>query len=95
MKQCSKCQRTLPDDLNFCVYCGEKTEEIREQTPPECAHCGKENPTEVKFCVYCGKKMGESTATESHKRNDSVFCRKIHSDTRGLFPGISFGDSCA
>ena len=74
MKQCSRCQRTLPADLNFCIYCGGKAEEMREQTSPGCTHCGKENPTVVKFCIYCGKKIGESTATESHKRNDSIFC---------------------
>lgn len=47
MKTCSKCSRENPDDVAFCVFCGNKFAVL-------CPNCGRENPVDVAFCGYCG-----------------------------------------
>jgi hypothetical protein len=47
MKSCPKCSRENPDDVAFCVFCGNKFAIV-------CPNCGRENPVDVAFCGYCG-----------------------------------------
>ena len=69
---CPKCKNTLPDDSEFCQYCGEKiSNPAPEQTspiPPQsdfspnppklkyCSRCGSLIDQDTKVCTGCGKK---------------------------------------
>ena len=67
---CSKCQRTIPDDSEFCLYCGSKQEEKLI-----CHSCGKDLPSESEFCLYCGATLSKPSMV-SLKDSDKV----IHKD---------------
>ena len=51
---CSSCGKTIPDDSEFCAYCGEKFDNSDLKI---CKSCGKENTTDGKFCMECGSKL--------------------------------------
>ncbi len=52
MKKCPNCGKFIPQDAQFCPYCGYKFEE--EKKTKKCVKCGKEIPIDAQFCPYCG-----------------------------------------
>lgn len=51
MKKCLSCGKILPDDSNFCQYCGSMDVKISVY----CRKCGKEIPSDSLYCPYCGE----------------------------------------
>lgn len=49
MKRCSFCHEAIPEDSDFCPFCGKKQE--GEVT---CPHCGMKNKADSHFCSRCG-----------------------------------------
>ena len=61
MKICNDCKKELPDDSEFCQYCGSKNISVYNPKPnnrvyKRCIDCGKELPEDSDFCQYCGSK---------------------------------------
>lgn len=59
MKKCLDCLKEVPDDSEFCQYCGGgKIETIGTKVKvfKRCIDCGKELPEDSDFCQYCGSK---------------------------------------
>lgn len=48
---CFNCGKNLPEDSEFCVYCGKPVEIVQV---PQCLRCGKSLPNDSEFCPYCG-----------------------------------------
>jgi tetratricopeptide (TPR) repeat protein len=48
---CNQCGKEIPDNSQFCNYCGTKVGNI-------CPKCGTELPEESKFCHKCGTPLG-------------------------------------
>lgn len=48
---CICCEKKIPDDSEFCPYCGTAVEHIQT---PMCKGCGKDIPEDSEFCPYCG-----------------------------------------
>lgn len=60
--KCSKCGKQLPQDSEFCQYCGNKVEVFIEENPLQqdernCHKCGSKIPSDSEFCPYCGSKV--------------------------------------
>jgi len=50
---CKQCGKKIPDNSQFCNYCGAKVNNI-------CSNCGTELPEGSKFCHKCGTPFGEN-----------------------------------
>lgn len=48
---CIYCGKQLPEDSEFCVYCGNPIEKAQA---PHCSKCGGSVPNDSGFCSYCG-----------------------------------------
>ena len=65
MKICSKCNKTLSDDLNFCTECGGEAVvynvnaniNVNEGTNKICGKCGAKNSVSNRFCNKCGNEF--------------------------------------
>ena len=51
---CNKCRNTIPNESNFCQYCGT---EVHVEKQNICKKCGVEYPDDSVFCPYCGDKI--------------------------------------
>ncbi len=70
---CEKCNKPLPDDSVFCLYCGGKATEEPKQNI--CEQCGNEIPEDSEFCPFCGfllKKVAETNKSDDEKRLDNA-----------------------
>ena len=75
MKICNDCKKELPDDSDFCQYCGSKNVSVYNPKPinlnyKRCIDCGKELPSDSDFCQYCGSKR-VAMVNNSTSNNDS------------------------
>lgn len=52
---CQNCKKTIPDNANFCKYCGEKTVLV-------CPDCGTELKHGAMFCSGCGRRVQPETS---------------------------------
>ncbi len=50
MKKCPNCGKMVPNDAQFCPYCGHKFVSGMKK----CVKCGKDIPEDAQFCPYCG-----------------------------------------
>ncbi|UCE56366.1 MAG: zinc ribbon domain-containing protein, partial [Desulfobacterales bacterium] len=61
--ECPKCQFENPQDVKFCVHCGNKLETI-------CAKCGSSNSLAFNFCGECGYDLRKSTEPVFREANE-------------------------
>jgi predicted amidophosphoribosyltransferase len=61
--ECPKCQFENPQDVKFCVHCGNKLETI-------CAKCGSSNSLAFNFCGECGYDLRKSTEPLFREANE-------------------------
>lgn len=57
---CICCGKVLPDDSEFCAYCGKAVE---KDLTPKCPKCGKTVTDDSLFCPYCGSAIGAPAKT--------------------------------
>ena len=67
---CEKCDEYLPDDSEFCPYCGSPATDKKEEIIPEniCSSCKKEIPDDSEFCPFCGEKVVLATNVDVSKK---------------------------
>lgn len=64
---CKKCEKTYPESLRFCVECGERLSENKdENSMPKCNACGTVNNPGLKYCVLCGNPFIKAGGYEYH-----------------------------
>lgn len=71
---CSKCGKTVSDNVKFCGYCGEK---VILPKPPEiefrfCMNCGTKLLDNAKFCHKCGKQVGGKVLYADTSKSNTV-----------------------
>ncbi|MBQ6215444.1 MAG: zinc-ribbon domain-containing protein [Oscillospiraceae bacterium] len=59
---CSNCNKTIPDDSEFCVYCGNKI--VIEN---RCKKCGAIILEDSNYCQYCGSPIENNEEKDSNK----------------------------
>ena len=67
--KCLNCNHTIPDDSDFCQYCGHELKLV-------CPKCGADLDDDSDFCKKCGKKINKKTinkkkATTNQTQNRS------------------------
>lgn len=78
MKICNDCKKELPDDSEFCQFCGSKNITLCNPKPnnrvyKRCIDCGKELPEDSDFCQYCGsKRVAVVNDADEQKKKASV-----------------------
>ena len=58
---CTYCGKLLPNDSEFCAYCGKPVE---KDLTPKCGSCGKQVTEDSLFCPYCGTPIGPFNNTK-------------------------------
>lgn len=84
MKKCLNCNKELPNDSEFCQYCGsKKIADISElnKVYKRCIDCGKELPKDSEFCQYCGSKRVAIVNEEDKVKKDKI----IEKNRKGFF----------
>ena len=56
MRQCSFCHEAIPEDSDFCPFCGKRQEE-----KVTCPYFGMKNRAGSHFCSRCGMVLHEET----------------------------------
>ena len=56
--KCANCNKEIPNDAKFCLYCGAKL-----NAEIICPHCATKLPQESLFCSNCGKQVKEENTT--------------------------------
>lgn len=75
---CKKCGANLPDDAEFCAFCGTKI--VKEKYCPKCGYKCAEN---YLYCLKCGYKFEENPATASNETK-FVSQRITNNETQNL-----------
>lgn len=64
---CTECGKEVPDDSDFCYYCGRTKENILEKDRPRgtgavgiCARCGDDIGPNDLFCQHCGQPISKA-----------------------------------
>ena len=60
---CQKCNKQIPDDSEFCPYCGEEILPIIESN--KCIRCTKEIPEDSDYCPFCGTKQNNAELADN------------------------------
>ena len=63
----------IPDDSEFCQYCGSEIEKPQEPKAPKCEKCGNTLPLDSDFCQYCGNRILKYTA-ENPSQKTRYYC---------------------
>lgn len=62
---CSSCGTEYEPGMKFCMKCGSKLPEIKEEeSVPLCSNCGAEYEPGMKFCMKCGNKLPQEAPAE-------------------------------
>lgn len=71
---CNNCGKKLPQEANFCLYCGEKV--VKLDNKKKCFHCGTELTEEAKFCYRCGNPIEAVTvfSEQPEAENQKLKC---------------------
>lgn len=83
---CPKCNKTLPEGVNYCPDCGTKTE-LKTQSKI-CASCGAKLIDGAKFCHNCGKKVINEFCHNCGNRitPESKFCANCGTSVNATTP---------
>ncbi|MEL7608066.1 MAG: zinc ribbon domain-containing protein [Bacillota bacterium] len=72
--KCNKCGHLLPDDSEFCQYCGARLNSgnsstimnaAAEKNETKCYKCGHLLPDDSEFCQYCGAGLNSDNAIKN------------------------------
>ena len=64
--KCSHCGREIPNDFEFCPFCGQAIEKKKI-----CPQCSKDLPDgDFRFCPFCGATLREDTSIKEIDSND-------------------------
>lgn len=61
---CLKCKKPIPEDSEFCPYCGNV---VDRTMLPLCGNCGRAVPEDSEFCPYCGTAVLQDLSTKCSK----------------------------
>lgn len=83
MKKCMSCGKELPEDSEFCQYCGSNRISDADKADDilYCYDCGKELPADSQFCQYCGSKNIGKAKSVNVNSNKTVSNNKGNSGT--------------
>ena len=96
--KCVNCGQEIPDNSQFCGYCGMKVEP-KLNARRFCTSCGKELRPNAKFCTSCGasvlkkeeKNIGQSSVSYS---KDTIFSKSVVIGTSSFFVTEIVGIIC-
>jgi len=78
MKTCPKCGAQINDDDNFCIFCGEKVDDVKtdfnQSSSLTCKYCHNPVKSDDIFCPTCGmeiKGSGEQYFNDGVRENNS------------------------
>ena len=60
---CNNCRRSNPDDAMFCIYCGNRLMQ-KKDNHNICLHCGNLLSDDAKFCSTCGNLVEQRKYSE-------------------------------
>lgn len=63
---CNNCGKSIPDDSQFCHFCGEKVD--TRKPLDTCSKCNQVIPQDSEFCPFCGEKI-QLNHTPSFEKN--------------------------
>lgn len=72
---CLNCKRSVPDDSEFCPYCGSIVEHIQT---PVCKSCARVVPNDSEFCPYCGAASKPPNEIKTKETQRKVQKKKFH-----------------
>lgn len=64
---CNNCGKGIPDDSNFCQYCGNTIKRVIK-----CNACGKELESDSVYCRFCGLKVGSVKSKSDNSASAQV-----------------------
>lgn len=83
MITCPRCQYQNPDNLYYCINCGEKLARIAEQIALDyCPFCSAPLPPGARFCTWCGREVSLAKPIEiqpeippqyTHEQSERVY----------------------
>lgn len=83
--KCVKCGQEIPDNSQFCGYCGTKVES-KLNNKRFCPSCGKELKPNAKFCTSCGSQIAmNSTNSVSQVSLNTHITRQSTNMNKSLF----------
>lgn len=89
VKICPYCNSEIPQESVFCIMCGKKVQETKQQkleNTVTCKYCGTVLPAGSKFCGYCAHSLSDSidlaedTAMENTE-NETVEANLFNEET--------------
>ena len=90
--KCPKCGKPLPDDSEFCQYCGERIETVisisgtpTQNMEKKCPKCGMPLPEDSDFCQYCGEKITPPTVAINQAKVVSAPNQSAHESSEPIF----------
>ena len=91
--KCVNCGQEIPDNSQFCGYCGTKVEP-KLSAKRFCPSCGKELKANAKFCTSCGASIAVSSANSfSHTNLNTYTVRQSNMNTSLISKQLMLGNS--
>lgn len=89
VKICPYCNSEIPQESVFCIMCGKKVQETKQQNLENtvtCKYCGTVLPAGSKFCGYCAHSLSDSIDLEEdtaieNTENETVEANLFNEET--------------